>query len=130
MEGRQPDMIVQQGDVVFLRFPFSDGSESKVRPAVVVQCDADNERLDSTIVVLITGNTKLVGREPGHVLIDIATSGGRQSGLRYNSAINCHAVFTLHTNQIREVIGKLPEALMMDLDDQRQRAMDLTGAEQ
>ena len=51
-------MKLQRGDVVFLRFPFSDGTGSKVRPAVVVQSDRDNQRLESTIVVSITGNTR------------------------------------------------------------------------
>lgn len=121
-------MTWQRGEVVFLRFPFSDGSGSKVRPAVVVQCDADNRRLDSTIVVLITGNTKLVGREPGHVLIDVTTVDGRLSGLRYNSAVNCHALFTLHVGQIRESIGRLPESLMSSVERQLQHALDLDQA--
>ena len=37
-------MKVQRGDVVFLRFPFSDGSGSKVRPAVVVQSEPKGDR--------------------------------------------------------------------------------------
>ena len=118
-------MKVQRGDVVFLRFPFSDGSGSKVRPAVVVQRDADNRRLDSTVVVLITGNKSLVGKEPGHILIDVSSSDGKDSGLGFNSVINIHSLFTLHTNQIREVIGRLPESLMLQVDQQLGLSLDI-----
>ncbi|MEK6257949.1 MAG: type II toxin-antitoxin system PemK/MazF family toxin [Planctomycetota bacterium] len=118
-------MKVQRGDVVFLRFPFSDGSGSKVRPAVVVQRDIDNQRLDSTVVMLITGNKTLVGKEPGHILIDIGSEDGKSSGLGFNSVVNVHALFTLHTNQIREVIGSLSASLMSLVDQQLRLSLDL-----
>jgi mRNA interferase MazF len=38
-------MNVQRNDVVLVDFPFTDGSGSKVRPALVVQNDRDNGRL-------------------------------------------------------------------------------------
>jgi mRNA interferase MazF len=47
---------MNRGDVVILDHPYSDGSGSKVRPALVVQNDRDNHRLTNTIVVLNTGN--------------------------------------------------------------------------
>ena len=109
----------------FLRFPFSDGSGSKVRPAVVVQRDADNRRLDSTVVVLITGNKSLVGKEPGHLLIDVGSPDGKASGLGFNSVVNIHSLFTLHTHQIREVIGRLPDSLMSQVDQQLGLSLDL-----
>jgi mRNA interferase MazF len=55
---------VSRGDVVLLDFPFSDASGSKVRPAVVVQGDAHNRRMISTIVVLITKTVRRARREP------------------------------------------------------------------
>ena len=118
-------MKVQRGDVVFLRFPFSDGSGSKVRPAVVVQRDAENRRLDSTVVVLITGNKSLVGKEPAHILIDVSSPDGKASGLGFNSVVNIHSLFTLHTNQIREVLGHLPESLMSQVDQQLGLSLDI-----
>jgi len=49
-------MKVQRGDVILIDHPFSDGSGSKVRPALVVQSDARNALLTETIVALITRN--------------------------------------------------------------------------
>lgn len=44
-------MKVQRGDVVLVNDPFASGSGSKVRPAVVVQCDRNDSRLDNTIII-------------------------------------------------------------------------------
>ena len=43
-----------RGDVVMVDFPYGEGSGSKLRPAVVIQCDADNRRLGTIIVAMIT----------------------------------------------------------------------------
>ena len=120
-------MNVQRGDVVFLRFPFSDGSGSKFRPAVVVQSDRDNLRMESTIVVLITGNTRLVGREPGHVLIDLNTVEGKASGLKYTSAVNTHGLFTLKRDLIDEVVGEMSPTLMTQIDAELCGSLGLTN---
>jgi mRNA interferase MazF len=45
---------MKRGDVVLLDYPYSNGSGSKVRPALVIQNDRDNQRLSNTIVVLIS----------------------------------------------------------------------------
>ena len=63
-------MQADRSDVVMVDFPFGEGSGSKLRPAVVVQCDADNRRLGTIIVAMITKQTALVGREPRHIFIE------------------------------------------------------------
>ena len=50
-------MILRRGDVVLADLPYSDRSGSKKRPALVVQCDRNNERLDDVILALITSIT-------------------------------------------------------------------------
>jgi len=47
---------MNRGDVVLVPFPFQDKPGEKVRPAVVVQSDAENRRLANTILAMITGN--------------------------------------------------------------------------
>ncbi len=39
---------MKRGDVVLLDYPYADGSGSKVRPALIVQNDGDNQRLTNT----------------------------------------------------------------------------------
>jgi len=49
-------MNVQRGDIVLVDFPYSDQTGHKVRPALVVQSDVWNPRLDDTIIALITSS--------------------------------------------------------------------------
>jgi mRNA-degrading endonuclease toxin of MazEF toxin-antitoxin module len=49
-------MNVRRGEVVLVDFPYSDHMGSKVRPALVVQADVWNQRLDDTILALITSS--------------------------------------------------------------------------
>lgn len=105
-------MRVEQGQIVFLSFPFSDGSGAKVRPAVVLQSNRENQRLASTVVAMISSNLNLVGREPGHILIDPQTDEGRQSGLKYPSVVNIHAIHTIHTDKIERIAGQVSDDLL------------------
>lgn len=121
-------MKVQRGDVVFLEFPFSDGSGAKVRPAVVLQSDRENQRLTSTVVAMISGNLNLIGREPGHILIDIQSEDGRGSGLKYSSAVNVHSLYSVHCDRIERITGTLTMNLMQQIDQQLVATLDLASA--
>lgn len=105
-------MKVEQGQVVFLNFPFSDGSGAKVRPAIVLQSNRENQRLASTVVAMISSNLHLVGREPGHILIDPTTEDEQQSGLHYPSVVNIHAIHSIHTDRIERIAGHVSDNLL------------------
>ena len=60
---------------------------------------------------MVSSNTQLVGREPGHLLIDPATEDGKTSGLRFPSAVNVHAIHTIHTDRIERIAGRLSSEL-------------------
>ena len=102
-------MHLSRGDVVMVDFPFGEGLGSKFRPAVVVQCDSYNRRLDSVVVAMITKNTALVGRETRHVLIDISTADGQQTGLWMNSVVNCSQLASIKISRVSKQLGQLSE---------------------
>jgi mRNA interferase MazF len=108
--------MVRRGDVVLVHFPFTDGSGSKFRPAVVVQRNADNRRLNSTIVALVTRTIGRAEREPTQFLIVAASNEGKQTGLQHNSAVICGNLYTLHLNCVRHHIGQLAPTQLHDLD--------------
>jgi len=105
-------MRVDRGDVVMVDFPFGEGRGSKVRPAVVVQCNADNRRLDTILVAMITKQTGLVGREPRHILIDVSTEAEKASGLWLQSVANCSQVATIKSDRVACRLGRLSPSLM------------------
>jgi mRNA interferase MazF len=115
---------MKRGDVVILDHPSSDGSGSKIRPALVVQNDRDNRRLTNTIVALITRNISR-GGDPSQFVIDISTPDGRPSGLNQKSAVVCTNLFPVSQTKIRHVIGTLPQTLMAKVDVCLRAALDL-----
>jgi mRNA-degrading endonuclease toxin of MazEF toxin-antitoxin module len=74
-------MPVKRGDVVLVPVPLTSGQRGKARPALVVQSDSNNQRLQDTIVALITSTTRRSQVEATQLLIEVATPEGRQSGL-------------------------------------------------
>src|SRR5262249_24158079 len=74
----QEDMKVARGEIVLVDYPFSDRTGSKVRPALVVQTDALNTRIDDTILAAISRSTHRVSAT--QLLIDLTTAEGAATG--------------------------------------------------
>src|SRR6476659_9783853 len=98
---------MKRGDVVVAVFPYAGGGGSKNRPAVVVQCDRLNSQIHNTILAMITGNTRLVGKEPTQFLIDPGTPEGASSGLAHPSAVKCENLMTVAQADIIRTLGHL-----------------------
>jgi mRNA interferase MazF len=109
-------MKVQRGDVVLLPIAFTSGAGVKLRPALVVQSDHNNVRLNDTIVAIVTKTTHRATRESTQLLIDINSPDGQQSGLLHNSAVKCEHLATVSMADISRVIGRLPPAAMTQIE--------------
>ena len=105
-------MSVRRGDIVLVPIPFTSGTGGKVRPALVVQTDRNNGRLNDTIFAIITTTTHRALTEPTQLLLDIATPEGRQSGLLHTSAVKCEHLATIDQTLILRVIGSVPASTM------------------
>jgi len=119
-------MNTRRGDVVLADLPYSDQSGSKRRPALVVQCDRNNQRLHDVILALITTVTQRAVSEPTQLLIDITTPDGRQSGLLHTSAVKCEHLITLHQRFVGRVIGHLPPDFMRQVDQCLKESLGLS----
>jgi mRNA interferase MazF len=109
-------MTFQRGDIVLASLPFTDLSGVKVRPALVVQCDRNNLRLDDFILAMITRTIHRGTTEPTQLLIDLATPEGAGSGLLHTSVVKCEHLITLHASLLTRRIGKMHPALMNQVD--------------
>ena len=117
--------MIRRGDVVVVQFPFVGGGGGKNRPAVVVQCDRLNRQIANTVVAMITGNLRVVGREPTQFLIDPSTLEGQSSGLSYPSAVKCENLATVAMADILSTIGYLSEEHQTQLDTCLKVALEL-----
>lgn len=96
-----PDAGWRQGDVVLVRFVFSDESGAKRRPAVVLSADEYHRGRQEVIVAAITGNTQrlLVG---DHLIVS-----WQQAGLLYPS-VATGILRTVKQAMIERRLGQLP----------------------
>lgn len=106
-------MVIQQGDVVWVRFPPARGSApAGRRPALVLQHDRFNRtRLNTAVVVAITSNLKYGGL-PGNVRL---LKG--EGGLRRPSVVNVTQVATIDRSDIDSVAGRLSRHRLAEVWD-------------
>jgi mRNA interferase MazF len=114
----------QRGDVVIIDFPFTDTGQSKIRPAVVVQNDRDNQKIRKTVIAMITGNLRRIG-DPSHLHVDPSDPDGASSGLSFPSLVSCNNLFTVEQNSVRQVLSHLSDALTRKLNDCLKQALGL-----
>jgi mRNA-degrading endonuclease toxin of MazEF toxin-antitoxin module len=117
--------MIQRGDIIIVAFPYVSSGGGKNRPALVVQCDRNNGRLQNTIVAMITGNVRLAAMEPTQLLIDPATQEGKSSGLAYPSAVKCENLSTISQGDIIRSLGSIPPSLMARVDACLKEALGL-----
>lgn len=107
---------MKRGDVVLAYLQNVGSPGGKKRPALIVQSDLNNERLNETIIAAITSNTSRV-HEAHQLLIDLATPDGAASGLLHDSAVRCERLHTIPQADIDRVIGRLADSLMKKIDE-------------
>lgn len=113
---------MNRGDVVLIDFPYSDGTGSKLRPALVVQADRLNQNRHDTILVAISRTSRFRETE---VQIDIATPEGRQSGLLQPSVVDCALLGTFDQHLIVRALGSLPPSLLQEVEAKLRTALGL-----
>lgn len=101
--------------VVLVPFPFQDKRGETIRPAVVVQSDAETARLINTVVAMITGNTDDAG-QPTTLLVDPSTPEEVGSGLAGPSLVKAYKLATLRQTRVLATSGHLSDPLQNKLD--------------
>lgn len=107
------------------RFPYSDQTGSKRRPALVVQADVYNQKLDDTILALITSSKRRMVGAATQLVIDASTADGKRAGLRMDSVVQCENLVTREQKLIRKQLGEFSPRLMSAVDDCLRAALAL-----
>jgi mRNA interferase MazF len=117
-------MPVTRGQVILAYVAKVGSPGGKVRPALVVQSDHNNGRLNETIIAAITSNISRV-HEATQLLIEVRSPDGAASGLLHDSAVRCERLHSIPQTDVRRVIGTLSNALMMQVNDCLKAALGL-----
>lgn len=95
---------------------------AKVRPALIVQNDRDNIRMNNTVLVQITSNIARA-HEDMQYLID--ASHPDFPGLAHPSVVNCSNLYTVEQQHVKKVIGSLSSATMNEIKGCLKKVFDL-----
>jgi mRNA interferase MazF len=116
--------IVKRGSGVLIRYPFTDLTGAKVRPALVLTPDHLLPRLEDVLCLFISSAmpeeilpTDFV-LEPGHPSF-------LQTGLRRRSALRMHKVALLHKSLVLRVLGEGDASLMHEVNQRLRVALGL-----
>src|SRR5437667_12736522 len=104
----------KRGDIVLVPFPFTDLTDVRQRPAVVLSADWFNEARPDIVLAAITSQ---VPAELDRDEVRIAEENLEVTGLPRVSMIRTGKLFTIDKTLIRRSMGVLPDELLGELDD-------------
>lgn len=87
-------MMYRQADIVWVNFPFSDQSTSKIRPALVIS-NTEQNKSKEYILLQITSRSK-----SDVFNCELAFEDYQQAPLEITSYVRCNRVFTLNEQHI------------------------------
>ena len=102
-------------EIVLVRYPFSDLTSSKVRPAVVVS--AAHSSQDLFVVALTSKTSNLLTGE--FILTD-----WKKAGLNVETAVK-RGIFTIKETLVRKRVGKLEDTDAKQLENSLRMWLDL-----
>jgi len=103
--------MLRRGDIVLVPFPFTDLSQEKVRPAVVISVENDVDVGVAFISSIISG-------EPASVDFVLSESHPDFSvtGLKRASVFKMNKVLTLERSKILRRLGRVSPSIQREID--------------
>jgi mRNA interferase MazF len=114
-------MPVSKGDIILVPFPFTDLSQTKLRPAVVLWADSKGQ--DVTLCFISSQKVETLAANE----FVIATNDPQFSmtGLKMTSKVRVTRIVTLERRMLLRRLGKLSDQLIKHLDQVLRQAFQL-----
>ncbi len=118
------DSVTRRGSVVLVRYPFTDLTGTKVRPAVVLTPDSLIAALDDVLCLFVSSAV------PGQLLptdfiLESSHPSFPSTGLRRRSVLRAHKLALLHKNLVLRTLGKMENDLMSEVNHHLRIALGL-----
>ena len=115
---------VIRGSIVLIRYPFTDLTSSKVRPALVVTPDFLIPRLND-IHCLFVSSSMPEELLPTDLFLETTDPSFEQTGLKTNSVFRTHKLALLHKRLVLRVLGDADNTLLENIDSRLRIALGL-----
>ncbi|QLC49062.1 type II toxin-antitoxin system PemK/MazF family toxin [Methanolobus zinderi] len=98
----------RKGDIVIINFPFTNGSSSKLRPALAL-----TDQIRSDIVLC-----QITSKQSNDSFAICLTNTDLSSGaIRHTSWIRINKIFTMDSGDVRKVIGSIDSSKRSEVQD-------------
>ena len=94
---------MNKGDIVLVPFPFTDLSQSKLRPAIVLW--ANPTSTDVTLCFITSQNVSILNQ--GEFILDQSDSEFQETGLKVASKVRVTRIVTIERKLIMRRLGQL-----------------------
>jgi len=113
--------MVSKGDIVLVPFPFTDLSQTKLRPAVVLWIDSQKQ--DVTLCFISSRN--LNQKTDDEFIIYDSDPEFAQTGLKVSSKVRVTKIITVEYKLLQRRLGKLGKQQLRVLDETLVRAFKI-----
>lgn len=115
-------MAINKGDIVLVNFPFTDLSQTKLRPALVLCLSVTGN--DATLCAITSQNVSSLNRE--EFALNASDAEFPSTGLRISSKVIVTRIATLNRQLIVRKLGKLGTQQMQVLNTTMIQAFQLS----
>lgn len=109
----------RSGDIVLVSFPFTDLTNSKIRPALVIA-----ERKEDVIILGIFSKLPET-MEDSWILIEEHADWFIRTGLRKRSAIKTEKIAVIHNSIVRKRLGSLPDEIYVEVKETLRKTLNI-----
>lgn len=110
---------VKPGEIWLVRFPFTDLSSSKLRPALIIAI-----HVDDAVILGIFSRTPIAPTAT-HVQIEDQHPAFAQTGLKKTSFLRAEKIAVIHQSVFQKKLGLLPNDLMMQVQEALKKALNV-----
>jgi mRNA interferase MazF len=101
---------MKRGDIVLIRWPFSDLSSDKVRPALIISSDKHTYRSEDAVFLFISSKTQ--NPQTTDLLFDQSDPEFCKSGLKKSSLIKTTKIASLSKSLASNLLGEASPIIM------------------
>ena len=110
---------MQKGDIILVRFPFTDFESEKLRPAVVL---IPENRYGDLCVAFITSR---IMTDEDCIPVPASGKGFEGTGLKVSSAIRAGKMVTIEKSLVAAMIGRIAQKQLGELNRVLRRILEL-----
>ncbi len=115
---------VKRGSVVLIRYPFTNLTGAKVRPALVLTPDSLLPRLDDVLCLFISSSIP-EDLLPTDLILDAEHSSFSKTGLKRRSVLRAHKLALLQKSLVLRQLGEIEQPLLNEVGQRLRLALGL-----